>query len=335
MSIAELKKDIKEKNIRSVYLFYGPEEYLIRHYTLEIRKLLVSDISDGLNYAEFQERVDVGRLIDFCDQYAILSDRKLAVVKKSGLFKSGRKGDVASDTAKLISYINNGSPGTCLIFIEEEVDGRLKITDAVKKSGLVVEFPVQKSADLAVWIKRIINANGKVIDGDAVYHLLDLCEHDMTQLHTEVEKLLMYTAERDRVVKEDVDVICTKTVKSKVFDLIDALVAKNAAKALLYLDELLFLKEPVPRILLMMGRHFRQLIEATLFIKKGCRKNELAGLMKLHPYAAEKLYKQAVEADIPKLKKALKNCLEADVAIKTGKMPPRTAVELVITSYAN
>ena len=48
---------------------------------------------------------------------------------------------------------------------------------------------------------------------------------------------------------EDIEKLCTKSIKSRVFDLIDAISERNVDTALKLLNDMIILKEPFPKIL--------------------------------------------------------------------------------------
>jgi len=80
------------------------------------------------------------------------------------LFNSKKSGSSNNKNDELITYLQNIPEHTCLVFYEENIDNRLKITSAVKKYGMVVEFPFQKPAELVKWAIKVFKSYGKAID---------------------------------------------------------------------------------------------------------------------------------------------------------------------------
>lgn len=339
MSLEVLKNEIKSGVLKNLYLFFGPEDYLKRHYLSEISKILVSKELKVFNHVVLEGRVEPSAIIDQCDQLPAFSNKRLVVVKDSGLFKSKGKGsegtEGTSKSSLLLDYLSHIPDTACIVFVEEEIDKRLKITDTVKKNGLLVEFAYQKPADLVKWVRNLMRIRKIDISPEAAQYLIDNSEPDMTAIYQEVEKLSIYSANNGIVSIGDIDSICTKSIKSKIFDLMDATAAGQAGKALKILDDMVFLKEPLPRILVMIARHYGHLMETIVLLREGCGRNELAGKLGVHPYTAEKLAKQSRNMALSDVKKALEACMKADVAVKTGRMNPRTALELVLAGYSN
>ncbi len=339
MSIEALKEDLKNGNPGKLYLFYGPEEYLKKYYMESIEKRILSEEYKGFNRIVLEGRVETGKIMDCCDTLPVFSDRKLVVVKNSGLMKSGRKsggeGKTKPQNDDLASYLQSLPDYVCLIFYEEEIDKRVKLVDTVKKHGLVVEFSFQKPAELVKWVVKVFKSFQKEIDNSTAAQLVDNCEQGMNELLNEIRKLELYTGERKKVTGEDIDRVCTRTVKSRIFDLTDAIAEKNTTRALKLFDDMIVLKEPIPRILFMITRQFRHILEMKLITGSGASLDSAASRMGITTYAAGKIQKQMNRFTEGMLKQAIEESLELDIAIKTGKLNDRTAAELLITKYAN
>lgn len=341
MSLDMLKDDIKNKKIRKLYLFFGPEEFLKKYYVESLEKILLTDEFRSLNRIVLEGKQDMGRLTDYCETLPVFSDRKLVIVKNSGLFKSKKKdGDVKkekpqSQNDELYAFLQDLPEHVCLVFYEAEVDKRLKAAlDAVKKYGLAVEFEYQKPDELIRWISRKFKASGREIDPSTAARLIESCEQGMTEVLSEAEKLLAYTEGRVKITSEDVEKVCTKSIKSRIFDLTDAIAEKKSSRALGLLNDMIILKEPVPKILFMIAKQFRQILQARLLKEEGCSLGEIASRMGISSYIAGKILKQASNFSQARLKKAVEIGLELDLAVKTGRLEDRVAAELLIIEFS-
>ena len=84
----------------------------------------------------------------------------------------------------------------------------------------------------------------------------------------------------------------------------------------------------------MIARQFRQLIQTKLMVRDGAGRSEIASFLKVPPFIAEKVMRQAASFDMSSLEKAVATGLELDVAVKSGRLKDRAAVELLITSLS-
>lgn len=337
-----LRKSIKDKNIGNVYLFFGAEEYLKRNFTEYIEKILLTEELKLLNKIVLEGKTTPAAIIDNCETLPVFSERKMVIVRNSGLFKGGKKKDEAIKKAgdsgrkgknadELTSFLQNVPDHVCLIFIEVEIDKRIKLVDLVNSYGLVVELDYRKPDELTNWVMKRIRELGHEADQRTAAMIVEYGEAGMDDLMNEIRKLCAFAGQRQKITESDVAKVCTKSIKSRVFDLTDAIAAKQTAKALSLLNDMAVLKEPMPKIMYMIARQFRQLVQVKMMVRDGVTQAQIAALLKSPPFIAGKLIKQAQSFQTDKLENAISSSLDLDIAIKTGKLEDRLAVELMIT----
>lgn len=332
MSIEVLKKDIKNNNLKNLYVFYGEEEYLKKFYINKIEEAILNDNFNSLNKIVLDGKAENGKIIEACETMPFFSQRKLVVVKNSGKFtgKSGTK----SEDEDFLKYLKNIPPYACLIFYEDTIDKRLKIVKDVKDNGLLVEFQYLKQPDMVKWVIKSFKSHKKTIDINASSYLVSISEPGMTEVLNEIEKLVSYLGEKESVEIDDIDKVCTKSVKSRVFDLVDAVAEKRISAALKLLNDMIILKEPLPKILLLITRQLRLILQMKVLCDEGLDKSEACVRLKITPYVGSKVYNQAKKYSVEKIKDIIKEAMELDLAIKTGRMNDRIAAEILIYKLA-
>jgi DNA polymerase-3 subunit delta len=214
------------------------------------------------------------------------------------------------------------------------VDKRLKAVDALRNRCLIVEFPYARPEELTGWVTRRFKAEGIEIDAYTASQLVETCEQSMTDMLNEIEKLTAYLGGRKNVTGQDIEKVCTMSIKARIFDLTDAIADKKSARALELLSDMITLKEPVQKILYMITRQFRQILQVKLLKDEGNTPDGIAAKLKLTPFIAGKLIRQAGRFDTEKLKQAVEAALEFDLAVKTGRIVDRMAAELMIIEFS-
>lgn len=325
-----LWNQIKSGEIGTLYLFYGPEEYLKRNYTKQIEKTLLAEEFLLMNRIVLNGIANSSAVIDNCRTLPVFSDRKVVIVKNSGFFKGAKK----AAGEDLIDFLKDIPEYVCLIFIEEEIDKRVKLVDLIKTKGLIVEFDYKKPDELARWVIKRLKELGCEADPKTAAMIVEYCESGMDDILNELKKLCAYTGERKIITEQDVEEVCTKSVRSRVFDLTDAIGARQTVKALSLLNDMDVLKEPMPRVMYMIIRQFRQLIQVKLLTKDGAAEAQVAAHFRVPPFIAGKLIRQARSFSMDKLERAVSTCLELDLAVKTGQLRDKAAVELLITGLS-
>lgn len=339
MSIDILKDELKVRKVRNLYLFYGPEEYLKQYYISSIEDIILNKDFKSLNRINLEGKLDARKIIDISDTVPMFSDKKLVVIKNSNLLKPSKKsqddeGKSKPQNDELFSFLQSIPEYTCVLFYETEIDKRMKAIDIIKKNGLIIEFPFQKPAELIKWVMKAFKSHKKVIDVMTASRLIETSEQGMNEILNEINKVAMFTGSRSEIRNEDIDSVCTKSIKSRIFDLTDAIAEKNITVALRLLNDMVILKEPLPKILFMITRQLRHVLEMKLLNSKGLTGNEAASRIGVSPYAASKLQKQTKYFKVDILKKAIEESLNLDLAIKTGKLNDRIALELLISKLA-
>lgn len=353
-SLDKLKEQLKAKTPARVYLFHGNEPFLIDYYVEALRKLILEGDNESLNLSIFEGNINIDDIIDACDTFPVFAERKLVIVKNSGLFYNKSKKNTASSndaysteeddlsSAKeprlknkpqdaLNEYISDIPDTTCLIFIESQADKRLKIYKQVVANGLSLEFNRNKPSELVPWVIKGMKSCNKVIEYEAAQHLVAISESDMYTLRNEIFKLADYAGDRKEITLEDVKLMAIPTIKSVIFDLLDAVAKKDTPRSLNILNEIIALKEPEQKILAMLSKQMGEILKLKLLMKEGATQAQINQYFQgKHPYALKMMTEQAHGMSVEYLKNILNNCMEAEENYKKGLIEPKLALELLL-----
>ena len=322
----QLLADLKSGNLKQIYLLYGEEAYLRLQYRDKLKSALVPD-GDTMNYHYFEGKdTNPPELIDLAETMPFFAERRVIFVENSGFFKK------ASD--QLAEYLRAPAPTAYFVFVETEVDKRGRMFKAVKDAGRAVEFGTQNEATLKKWILVQLKKEGKRIAEPTLNYFLQKTGTDMENIHRELEKVFCYALEQDVVTQEDIDAVCIRQVSNQIFDMVEAIALRRQKQALKLYYDLLSLKEPPMRILFLVGRQFNLLMQVKELKKKGYDDRVIGEKTGLHSFIVRKYAAQASRFSGTELREALAACVEADEAVKTGKMNDVLSVELLIINYS-
>lgn len=319
-----INEDIKSGNFKQVYLLYGEERYLRRQYRDRLKAALCQE-GDTMN-THFYEGKDVnpGAIIDLAETLPFFADRRVIFIENSGLFKSGGE--------KMAEYLAEPNETTCFVFTEGEVDKRSKLYKTVQSKGCVVEFAVQDENTLKRWIAGVLKKEGKRVTESTVNLFLLKTGTDMDNIYMELEKLICYCMDRDVVEAADVEAVCTNRISNHIFDMINAIADGQLPKALKLYYDLLALKEPPMRILFLIARQCNMLLQVKEMKTKGFDNKAMGSKIGLPPFVVGKYITQASRFKTADLKNAVKRCVEAEEAVKTGRLNDMMSVEILIMS---
>lgn len=310
----QLKKDISEGTLGTLYVFHGEEAYLRDFYLGEMKKKLLPPGMEDFNLHTLNGReFDVKRLGQLVDCLPMMSARTMIVVSDFDIYKGDREA-LSALFADLPDYV-------CLVFvydlIEYKADARTKLAGELKKHGSVVQFARQEQGDLVDWVRRRFKAADREIDSEEAKYLIFLCGDLMNGLISEIGKIGSY-AKHHRITREDIDAVATPQLDAVVFQMTDAIGARNFDKAACVLGDLFHMQEAPIKLLSVLGRQLRQLYSARLAMEahKGASYlMELWGLRSSYP--AERLISSARHFSLAWCRRAVVRCGEIDLAMKS------------------
>lgn len=320
----QIAEDIKQNNFKQIYLLYGEERYLRRQYRQKLQTALCSD-GDTMNVHFYSGKdIPVGEIIDLAETLPFLAERRVIFISDSGLFKSGGE--------KLAEYLASPCESTYFVFTESEVDKRSKLFKTVQSKGYAADFTVQDENTLKRWIAGTLGRDGKKITENTVQLIISKTGTDMDNIQMELEKLICYCMDRDVVTDADVEAVCTTRISNHIFDMINAIADRKQKAALELYYDLLALKEPPMRILFLIARQCNMLLQAKEMKLKGHDNRTIGSRLGVPPFIAQKVLNQASKFKTSTLRRAVQQCVEAETAVKTGRMNDMMSVEILIMS---
>ncbi|MCL2400270.1 MAG: DNA polymerase III subunit delta [Defluviitaleaceae bacterium] len=325
----DLKNDFKINQFKQVYLLYGEEPYLVRHYSnLFTEQLLVDTI---MNRVVFEGKdFEIEAAIDAANTLPFLSEWRLVYIKDSQLLAPGRK----DDTEALTKYLPEIPETTIMIFIETAVDKRNRLYKQISTQGRVVECKIPSEADLIRWVTNIFKKKKKEIHPQTTRLLLSTVPKGMDSIYAEADKLGDFVGDRTIITPEDIQDVCTKSLEARIFDLVGALCNGQTEKALKQYHNMLSMKEQPLMILTMMARQFRMILQCKACAEKRMMQPEIVATLGLRDFMVRECLRQGKHFTERRLLEALSDCQDTDIRIKTGLMGGELGVELLIVRYS-
>ena len=326
----------------SVKLFFGDETYLLETKLKKIKKEF-GDLVNGINYIQIDE-TNIKEIISDIETPAFGYEKKLIIAKNTGLFKKekknakGAEAEVIKLANKIAEYINENidliNSAVELIFVEEVAE-KNELYKAIEKNGIVTEFAELKLPELMQNLQKICMAYKVKIDNNTAKYLVECCGTNMQDLINEIRKLIEYVGANGVITNKEIDLLCIKQIDSVIFDLTDNLGKKDIEKAMQVLNELIYEKEPIQKILITLYNHFKK-----LYIVKIAEKyrKDLATSMKLKPnqmFLTTKYKMQAKYFSEEEIRKIMAEFINLDANYKTGLIDINVGLEAVLCRYCS
>lgn len=321
-----IDEQIRTGQFSNIYLLYGQENYLKQQYKNKLRQALAAP-GDTMNTAYFEgSKINPLAVIDLAETMPFFAEHRLILIEDSGFFKSG--------CDPLAEYLPKVPSSTIFIFTENEVDKRGKMYKAASKAGHAAEFGEQKEPLLTRWILSRLKKENKKITQSVLTLFLTKTGTDMGNIDKELEKLLCYTLDKEVIEAADVEAICTEQVSNQIFEMVNAIGKREQKRALALYYDLLALKEAPMRILYLINRQFRILLNLTSMQKAGLDAKTMASKAGIPPFAVKRSLEQASRFSQKELVQALENGAALETDSKSGRMIDQMAVEILIVKYA-
>ncbi|MCI5679758.1 MAG: DNA polymerase III subunit delta [Bacteroidales bacterium] len=327
-----LKKNWKNHEFSRCYLFYGAETYLIREYEAALTKAILPEGAEMMNHDIFEEkRATAAAIMDAAETLPFLNEKRLVTVRNSEFFqKAGRK----EEGEKLKAFLADLPETVCLLFIEEKAEKTNGLYKAVAKYGQAVEFKKPTEKDLGTWIKKRCKENGMEMSEGVLNLFLQTVDHDMENIDGELQKLMAYKGEEKEIKAEDIRAVCIVSLEARVFDLVRAVAEKRPEKAVQIYRTLLSMKESPYMVLSLITRQFRLILETMLLSQSGMTNDAIGARLEIRDFAVKEYLRQSKRFSAECWKQAVRDCLQVDLDIKSGKAAEETAVELLIMKYS-
>ncbi len=324
------------------YLLTGPDDFSLKAKLADIKASLgdaamlstATNVFEGAKLKEAELRLVVNAM-------PFLSPVRLVIV--TGLlarFKPSANGSVKKkskdgDIEELAEIIRNTPPSTTLILVETESSKSNPLFKAVSGEVESYDFPLPDKPKLKEWIgRRVMDAKGHITP-PAINLLVQYIGADLWTAAAEVEKLTLYAGDRP-ITEADVKALVGNAQEASIFSLVDGIFEQRLKDATEALESLKSGGVSSGYILSMIARQLRLVIQLKDLKSRGGKDFDIRQRLGLtNDFVWRKTLDQAGRFPIARFKDIYRRLLEADVAIKTGRLDDVTAIDLLVAELAS
>ena len=322
----------KQDKIYPVYLFYGKENYLKEDILKKFRNRLIDSAYSEFNYNVFYgEKLSINEVINDLDTMPLMSKHKLVVIKEAEKINK-------NDETKLINYFNRlslKSNFSTLIIIYKESSPNKELITAIKRIGIAANFSITDKAKLSLWIKSKFGQSNKKITQEALFYLQSIVDSDLGRLFNEIEKIDIYTKDKQIIEKEDVMITMGGSEAVNIFKVLDSVGDKDIINAI---DGLVKLNQGNLHhlsIFAMIYRQIKLILQTKLLLAKGFNFKEVEKKLKLPYFVVEKMIKQSKKYTFKEIDKSYELLNIADLELKDSQKEPKIILEELVMNIIN
>ncbi len=316
-----------------IFFFYGNDEFAVRKQAEKFGAMFSDPTTAGMNTSRLDARTtNENELTNAVGAMPFLAPQRLVILENVSKKYTGLEGH-----KKFVAFLETVPESTKLVLIDPD---EIKERDVashwlvkwVAKAGARAKsqgFMLPRQREMPGWIIAEAKRQGGQIEPDAAARLAEMAGEDPRQAAQEITKLLTYVNFAHAIGIEDVEAVSIVTAGVDVFDLVDALGAQNAKLAQKLFHRLLEEKDAFETFG-MVVRQFRLLTIAREVIDEGGTLPDVTEALGMHPFVAEKAFKQARAFSMETLESIYHRLLSMDEAAKTGLMPLDMALDTFI-----
>ncbi len=341
--------EVNSRKLRPAYVFVGDETFFRRRCREAILQTLVpADLRDFALYEFDLGETALGEILDRARTPSLMAPFQVFFIR--GVKNLYGRGSHECEFEAIEAYVKNPNPDALLVFVADHISipadvRRMDLTDKERYERIrdtlgdfcgIVELARVEENEAVRWLSEQAAQQDAKIDADAAREMVDALGGDMMMIAGELEKLLLYVGEKKRITLGDVETMVLAAKQRSLYELTDAISAKDRVRALQVLDAILSSgegEEAAIGHLYMLSKTFRQML---VILERNVRDTRMlwAALwqgFRVPPFAAEDVIKQARRYKSRReLTRAIRQIARADLALRSNPPGKRLVLEKLV-----
>ncbi len=310
-----------------IAVLHGGERHLKQS---SIRKLIAVRLGEGADTSTDVSRyegkdADLRSVRDELMTVSMFAPTRVVVIEEADEFVSRHR-------AALEEYLDRPALSSLLILDVKSWPKNTRLAKRLPKVGLEVDCSELTGAQLAKWlVDRAASEGGKQLTWDAASLMIEMAGGGMSLLSQELDKLIAYSGDRDRITVEDVRAVVGGWRAQTTWEMINAVRDGQPSQAIDALDRLLASGEAPQRLLGGMTFTFRKLAEATERSRQGMPLRQALKAAGVFPRDADAVERYLRRVGRRRAERILDLLTEADAGLKGGsRLPERVLMERLL-----
>jgi DNA polymerase-3 subunit delta len=321
--MGDLLADIEGGRLEPLYLLAG-ERFEVERVAAALRQAALGGEGNAFNFDSLEASVHGPEdILAAARTMPMFGARRLVQVRQVEALST-------EALTKLVPYVEDPAPSTCLVLLAAKVDARTRFVKQVKKHGVFADYSPLKERQVPAWLAAEARRAKIHLDPGAAERVADAVGADKGQLASALERLALYVGPGKSVRPDDVDDLLAQTRQRSIFELTNAVGRGQRREALLVLRRMLQDRESPVRIVVMLARHLRQLWMAKELAEQGTDPKAIAPRIGVHPFFVRDMVGQARRFSRPRLARTHRALFEADWGLKSSRLPDAVVLERLV-----
>lgn len=328
--------ELRKGQFRPLYLLYGEEDYFINETIHTMKESMLHPDWKEFNVSTIdllKSPIEVA--IEEAESFPFGDGRRL-IIAKNALFLTGSstKSSVEHSIDALISYMERPTDFSSLVLVvhQNKLDERKKIVKELLKRSRVLHATPLTHDNWEKWIEKKIIEKHISLNQDNMEILFRYLPNNLQMVEHELEKISLYanSNEQNKIGSKELLKIISRTIEGDVFDLVEQIVNRNFQAAYEIYGELIKQNEEPIKILSLLARQFRMILQSKVMSHQGYSQKQIATQLKVHPYAIKIAVEQGKRFSNEELYTIINLLADLDYNIKTGRQDRFFGLEMLL-----
>ncbi|MGY3724036.1 DNA polymerase III, delta subunit [Granulicatella balaenopterae] len=329
--------EIKSGHLAPVYLVQGEEHFLQKKARVFFQEEIVDEADRDLNIGSYNmEDTLLQVALEDAESAPFFGDNRVVFIDKPYFLTTAKnKSKLEHDLEAFTDYLANPLESTVLVIMApyDSLDSRKKIVKQLKKQAVLIDAKILKEDSVRSVVKEQVIEKGYQIDRKVLDIFLHKVNFSLTRAMQELDKLYLSVGESKEITEMMIHQLIAKSLEENIFELVEAILKKDATKALeIYRDMLLQKEDPIKMNAILVGQ-FRLLLQVSYLTKQGHHEGEMQKVLGIHPYRIKLASRQAKKYSIKQLEMYYKKLIETELALKTSVGIKNIHFELFILQF--
>ena len=334
MTPAEAVAQARAGRLLPVYVVAGEERLLRDEVVGALRAASPAGGVAAFNEDKFTAgEADVEAILAAARTVPMMAPRRFVVVRGAERWDAGegREGQ-ASPFDRLAEYATAAIDTTCLVIVTSKLDGRRKFALLARKQGWIVACDPLDGRELPGWIADRFRAKGHAVNRDVAELLAAIAGPQLSSVDDAIERLSLYAGPGAEIDEAAVGVCVARVRTADTWALVDAVGARDLARALRTLADAYDPRERGLPLLGALAWSVRQLARFQAALASGDSVEEAARVAGVYqPFRARELSSKARGLPVREVERWMLVLAETDLALKSSRRPAEAILEEMLT----
>jgi DNA polymerase-3 subunit delta len=204
-----LKSDIKDISLEPVIFIYGSEDLLKKQFIDKLKNK-----SSNFHFL-WGDETNLSQLTDIFSSGSLFSEGDTVVVWDIDTFISKFNKSQTEEFLKFLKSVKN--PNLLILISKKDKIPSKGIYKSIIETAFIINSPQLTPKAFEISVYKKLQREGKEISIEDLKYLISILPNNLYNTKQEIEKLLIYTADKKQITKEDIDAVITTKPQVNIF----------------------------------------------------------------------------------------------------------------------